>query len=263
LETLKIGCSQADLVHILRESAEKYAPFLNGIEMFTHEKLPKESQLRQQQLLLKIILTPGILPEKESSATETPPIPPLHTPLAKFKNAPQKQIPLIFWSFLSPLCIVQQPGEQESGQLIPLFDEWKLGKMIQKSIEDLGYSNDESRQLWNSTKLLIKLQNWENQLSDTSANVLLNSWLADPFIQNYLGINSYDGILWFHGEAFSELEDSLFILSCIHQQQSLPGKQENQISTSAEMFLKKLHLAAEKSHYRVEQLLGEFPLEDE
>jgi hypothetical protein len=100
-------------------------------------------------------------------------------------------------------------------------------------------------------------------LIDTTENALVNSWFADPFIQEYLGINSYDGVLWYQGEALAELEDFLLILSCIHQQQSLPGQQELQISTSAEMFLRKLHQAAEKSHYRVEQLLGEFPLEDE
>jgi glycosidase len=263
LETLVKGCSQADLVHILKESAEKYAPFLTGIEMFTHEKLPKESQLRQQQLLLKSILSPAILPDKETIATKTTPVFPWHTLRAKFENAPQKQIPIIFWSFLSPLSIVPQPDEQKNEQVIHLVDEWKLGKMIRKSIEDLGFSNEESSQIWSNTKLLIKLQNWEDELNDTSASILVNSWFTDPFIQEYLGINSYDGVLWYQGEAFAELEDCLFIVSCIHQQQSLPGKQEDQIPTSAEMFLKKLHQAAEKSHYRVEQLLGEFPLEDE
>jgi hypothetical protein len=263
LETLEKGYTQADLVYILKESAEKYAPFLNGIEMFTHEKLLKESLLRQQQLLLKTLLTPVILPDKESITTETKPTISLHTRLAEFKNAPQKQIPFLFWSFLSPLCIVPQPGGQENEQVIHLLDEWKLGKMVRKSIEDLGYSNDESRQLWSNTKLIIKLQNWENQLIDTSANALVNSWFADPFIQEYLGINSYDGVLWYQGEAFAELEDCLLILSFIHQQQSFAGQQELQISTSAEVFLRRLHQAAEKSQYRVEQLLGEFPLEDE
>jgi hypothetical protein len=135
--------------------------------------------------------------------------------------------------------------------------------MIRKAIEDLGYSNEESKKIWATIKLLVKLHNWEDGLSDMSANNLVNSWFADPNIQEYLGINSYDGVLWYQGEAFVEMESCLKVLAHINQQQSLPGKLEPQTSAASEKFLEELHLAAEKSQYRVEQLLSAFPAEDE
>jgi len=81
------------------------------------------------------------------------------------------------------------------------IDEWLLGKIIAATLQDIG--QDEAS-AWRSV-LLIKLLISHVPLLEQppqSLSALLQSWLADGELQRFLGVNRYQGVLWFNKEAF-------------------------------------------------------------
>jgi hypothetical protein len=87
------------------------------------------------------------------------------------------------------------------------LDEWLLGKVCRGALQGLGLDEGAAtRQVW-LLKFLIENQNWfqgdENAKVDLPA--LLQSWVADPSVQQYININRYDDILWFNQQGFDEL----------------------------------------------------------
>ena len=66
-------------------------------------------------------------------------------------------------------------------------------------------------------KILNSHQDWfESQVPKKQrAYHALQSWLGDSEIQQFLGVNRYQGILWFNHEAFKELLWWMFTISLV------------------------------------------------
>jgi glycosidase len=99
-------------------------------------------------------------------------------------------------------------GEEGSAELSRTWiDEWLLGKIILRALVDLGVDQAGAARSVAALKLLVGHQGWWKQTSKERLNayLLLQDWLKDSELQTFLGINRYQGILWFNKESLEEL----------------------------------------------------------
>jgi hypothetical protein len=123
---------------------------------------------------------------------------------------------LLSWMFTSQLGkSVSETNYEEISR--SWLDEWLLGKITASALIDLGIDD---RSVWRAVsliKLLVKHANWceiaSRQETDVADKILY--LLADHEVQEYLGFNRYQGILWFNKESFDDLLWWLFITSII------------------------------------------------
>jgi hypothetical protein len=97
------------------------------------------------------------------------------------------------------------------------IDEWLLGKMITSTLVEMGLDERTSWRSVNLIKLLVKHSNWckltrENEFENFQA------LLADHEVQEYLGFNRYQDILWLNKESFDDLLWWTFVISFIEIQ---------------------------------------------
>ncbi|MGD0708745.1 MAG: alpha-amylase family glycosyl hydrolase [Anaerolineaceae bacterium] len=85
------------------------------------------------------------------------------------------------------------------------LDEWQLGKVLAEAYQDFGIEASSAARMVNNVRFMIGQQNWYGHLGKLSLSQILENWLSDPSIQQFLGINRFQDILWFNQEAFDEL----------------------------------------------------------
>ncbi|MCK4897929.1 MAG: hypothetical protein KAS38_04100, partial [Anaerolineales bacterium] len=138
------------------------------------------------------------------------------------------------------------------------IDEWLLGKIIANTLITMGLSEHVSWRSVGIIKLLNSHQDWyDGQIPKKQrAYHALQSWLRDNELQQFLGVNRYQDVLWFNSESFQELLWWMFLISLVKTSpkmgQSDLGAQE--IITQYEIITELLK-AAEESGYQVEGLL--------
>jgi len=177
------------------------------------------------------------------------------------------------------------------------LDEWRLDTPLYETLKALGGNDEEARRLTDLVRLLIShhptllpvLSSATRkggaagmrptfQAKQAQLRPILQSWLADPDVQRFLGFNRYQGILWFNREAFEEWLWWIYAATIVQrltneiQRQSI--KEASQLQSVdrslgleiVECFEVIQHLlkAAEAAAYQVEKLLDfatEFPSE--
>ena len=102
------------------------------------------------------------------------------------------------------------------------IDEWLLNKIIVGTMNDLGL---DERSAWRAVtliKLLTTHHNWWKVLEpgqtkgdQGTAYQFLTSILLDSEAQKYLGVNRYQGVLWFNKESFEDLLWWLYIIAVV------------------------------------------------
>ena len=109
---------------------------------------------------------------------------------------------LFAWLFLSPLRSLADPG-QESEQVAAWLDEWQLAIRLERAFLGMGFDPARVDRLQLTVRILTQQQGWHRDLG-RSPHQLMQTWVSDPEIQSFLGINRYQDILWFNQEAFEE-----------------------------------------------------------
>jgi glycosidase len=167
---------------------------------------------------------------------------------------------LIGWALTHDLGrVVGEEGADERSQ--SWFDEWLFGRILASSMMDIGLSESD---IWEQIKLiriLIRHQAWH--LAKTPkrkrAYHVLQDLLKDEFVQGYLQINRYQGILWFNKEAFEDLLAWMMRIAVVDEMAN-PDLNEDEISQrifNHYRVIRKLLKAESKSDYQVENLLDE------
>ncbi len=143
------------------------------------------------------------------------------------------------------------------------IDEWLLGKLLGQAFRDLGIDESRAQKMVATIKLLITHQDWLPQFRISkrteirqSAFKALQGWLEDGDVQRWLGVNRYQGVLWFNKEALDEW------LWWMVTAQALQTAAEEQAGEAIENSLlacraviQELQDAAADSGYQVEKLL--------
>jgi hypothetical protein len=175
----------------------------------------------------------------------------------EFTNLPIHQFwgsLLGWWSVHSLGKIVGEAGFEERSR--SWMDEWLLGKVIARVLQDLGLDESAAWQSVAVVKLLTSHQRWfaaEATAARSRAYQILESLLKDDEVQQFLQVNRYQGVLWFNKEAFEQLLWWLWLVAVVEI--GADPKRAEEISACSSI-VEQLRQAGEKSGYQVEKLLG-------
>lgn len=167
--------------------------------------------------------------------------------------------PLLGWIFTHRLgeVLYESDPASASEQSRTWMDEWLLGKIISQTLQELGLDEAAAWKGVMVAKLLAACEDWcaqDGQLEERAFSVL-NSWLADGQVQGFLGINRYQGVLWFNREAFNELLWWLFTAQAVMRSTEEGDRAAGLALMDCYSLAAALQSAAERSEYQVEKLL--------
>ncbi len=181
---------------------------------------------------------------------------------------------LFTWAYLRHLGMVL--GEAESAPRSRAWiDEWQLGKVVAGILSELN--QEQGSVGWRVTllKALVTHQRWFAEVvkGKQAASQVLEVWLADLDVQQFLGINRYQGILWYNREALDQWLGWMLVLAAVESlsHKAVSPSLASEVSAGDSIretrrtgtrpfldcyrLLKRIQRAAEKSDYRVEALI--------
>jgi glycosidase len=142
------------------------------------------------------------------------------------------------------------------------FDEWMLGKLVRQALADAGGGPDDADRALAAIKLLLATDGLPAQAPLTAAarRTLLETWLKDPDVRDYLGVHRYGGVLWYRKEAFEELLGWLTLGTAI------AGREESTTAVAGQAFgyrwrrvVHELRQLSDAAGYQVDRLVGASP----
>jgi glycosidase len=165
---------------------------------------------------------------------------------------------LLSWAFTHNLG--QATGQADfKERSLTWIDEWLFGKMIGAVLQDLGLDEGRAWQAVALTKVLIAQQDWQrlSGAQNKRAFLVLQSWLQDGEIRNFLQINRYQDILWFNEETFDALLGWMLVAAVV---MVLSDPDINQETVAEQLLnhyevIRQLQKAQEASEFQVEKLL--------
>ncbi len=168
---------------------------------------------------------------------------------------------LLSWVFNHRLSqAAHQDGTPE--QCRSLMDEWLLGKIISKTLQGLGLEAWISKERVDLVKVLVGHQEWYiPPTGKLSAYEVVNTWLKDQTIQQWIKVNRYEGVLWYNKEAFEQLVwwmHTIAILQITSQASGSEVDKQVLLPTYKECYqlVQKILEAEECSGFQVEALLA-------
>jgi glycosidase len=254
----------------IEEVEAKLVYFFEGINEFSEEPLDSDEQIQEILWKLRAALTLPVLLEKYPLPRSR-----IYKNAYKIINFGADEIYsleegdilswciIIGWLFTHNLGNIFTQTEQEERSR-RLVDEWLLNKIIANTLQQLGFDLNASWKAVNRIKILIKFQNWFKipPPKRTRALRILKTWLADPDVQQFLKINTYQDTIWFNKEA---MEDLLRWMLTIHTLSVLVNEDMNGLRKSDESVttdilnafadIRKIMKASKNSEYKVENLL--------
>jgi hypothetical protein len=143
------------------------------------------------------------------------------------------------------------------------IDEWLLGKIIAQTLVDLGLTEESAWKKLNLIKNLTAHQTWYMNISEDipAPGDVLNTWLIDPELQGYLGVNRHEDVLWYRAEAFKHwlwwafVSSVIWVTSTGARNPKISPKMTAKRILSCWNIIEKMIKADSESEYRVDQLM--------
>jgi len=160
--------------------------------------------------------------------------------------------------------VVSEQGFEEISR--SWVDEWLLNKILVSTLGSLGLDERSNWRAVTLIKLLASHHAWWQEISSRpakagakAAHQLLTRLLSDSDAQAYLGVNRYQGILWFNKESYEDLSWWLFVIASIEiASQNLQAEQPGEAGKMIVSCFKEISSLieqAEVSGYKLEKLL--------
>ncbi len=165
---------------------------------------------------------------------------------------------LLGWLFTYQLG--QVSGEQPfTGLSRSLIDQWRLSKILDTALKDLGVEQSTVDRAIKHIKVLTGHAEWftSRAIGNHQAYQILEIWLSDSEIQNLLEINRHQGILWFNKEAFEKFLWWMFIITVIQVDPTIQESHDKKAQWFNCYEIIQEMLSSEKSsEYQVEKLIA-------
>jgi glycosidase len=161
---------------------------------------------------------------------------------------------LFGWLFTHNLAKIADPEEYASRSRSWL-DEWMFGKIIEQTLIKLELDEDQAHEGLLAVKAMISQQTWAS--NSQKAHKILASWLRDEDIQRLLGVNRYQGILWFNKEAYERLLRWMLAIAIVTTlaDEKLSQKGKEKAIRAQVKIIHKMEKASLVSEYQIEKLV--------
>ncbi len=163
---------------------------------------------------------------------------------------------LLLFPFLYQIGKLQAIADHQN-QTLSWVDEWQLGKMIEQAFHNEGMIKEDVEKNLLLLKITIRIQDWFESYRDQSLLSIVKQLFSLSDICQYLQINIYEEKLWFNKESFAELLWWLKTIAIVNEggKSGLSAVSVVETSIAVDQILRKLKRAADRSEYRIEQLL--------
>ena len=133
------------------------------------------------------------------------------------------------------------------------IDDWRLGRVLGRTLQEMGVDSGAADRAVALVKLLTANQQWfvfkTPPAAGRAAFTALNALLRDSDVQQFIGVNRYDRVLWFNQQGYEQLCAWLALPAAVADAPAAKTKERMAMIAS-------LRAAAEKSEYQVETLLA-------
>jgi hypothetical protein len=127
------------------------------------------------------------------------------------------------WGIIFSYLIVHQLGRFESNDNYALlsrslFDEWRLSKYINNTLNNLSKDKKDKRlEVDSILKLMIGLQDWSNLVINGKKDLysVFQLFFSDPEVQIYLKVNRFQQLLWYTEELFDNFIKWMWLIAII------------------------------------------------
>jgi glycosidase len=165
---------------------------------------------------------------------------------------------LFGWLFTHALGgIVETLGSEEISR--SWFDEWLFHKPIEQAMEELEVPESEQQRVLATIRMLLTYRAWAptgaESPHDVDAFMMLRRALSYQEVRTYIGVNRYEGVLWFHGESF---ERWLWWIACLTALDSAVEDNQQDLVPRlvvTQRLIEQLTRSQEVAQYSVDQLL--------
>ena len=165
---------------------------------------------------------------------------------------------LLGWVLAHPLGAIVNEADP-AGQSRAWIDEWLLGRIIGVTLRDLGLDPAQATEAVTLVKLLTAHESWYRaQNKSKHIYPLVETCLRDEEVRHFLGVNRFDGVLWFNKEAFDRWLWWMAVLAAVEITAGPvfeKAKESKQLTAVYETILK-LKQAEAESGYQVTKLMS-------
>jgi hypothetical protein len=165
---------------------------------------------------------------------------------------------LFSWLFVHALGAMVNPKDFAAQSRL-WIDDWRLDRTILDVLNELGLDEATTRRVVALVKLLTRHQRWfEATSSDTpQAYAIMESLFKDREVAEFLRMNQYHDLWWFHKESFEEMLWWLMIVAAL-EIGSDPLRPVNAVVKELQgcySMIQTWQQAEEQSDYQVEKML--------
>jgi len=206
--------------------------------------------------LLSVLQIPALKNQVKKTKSKT-----ILKRMGKFlADSPQYWSCIISWVFIHAIGKIAEVKSYKE-QSRAWIDEWRLGKVISEAVENLGTDKTNSQKLIQIIKILTTHQQWFEPHQSKSLNpyYILEDLLNDNDVQQFLGINRYQGVLWFQKERYKELLYWMLVIAIIDgaADTDISLSETENLIVSRYAAIEVLQKAEKNTEYKVEKLLQE------
>ncbi len=160
------------------------------------------------------------------------------------------------WAFVHALGKLDDPADYDERSRSRI-DEWLLGRLIAGALRDAGMDEADAGRAVVIIKRLTSQQHWYVGQGATAGGGLLEGLLSDSEMQQLLGVNRYQGVLWFNQQSFERLLWWLLLLAAVmlHADPAHSEDEAAEALAACHATLRRLRAAAAESGYQVEKLV--------
>ena len=159
-----------------------------------------------------------------------------------------QRVGIFSWMVLRRLDEIS--GRGGTGEHIEKWlDEWLLARVLERQFGQLGVSRDEARRMVQKVRLLLELDGWwVSAEGSVDLGLLVKRLVERNPGRTFLGINRWDGELWYRADAMDELMDWLALVA------EIDAWRDAEADAAVEDALDRLKDAHDGSNYRVSGL---------
>jgi hypothetical protein len=163
---------------------------------------------------------------------------------------------MVGWAFVHALGkLGAAPDHAEQSR--SWIDEWLLGRIIAATLRDMGADEQAANRSVAVIRQATSHQDWFASPDMEHTSQLVEALLGDREMQQLLGVNRYQGILWFDKTAFERLLWWMLLVAVVSLSADAGPEPAEAAATigAAHATVRQLRDAADRAGYQIEKLL--------